>query len=128
MTVRLTGSPAGFQGASMRNIMLVVLLSSAIISVASASDPAHGAVLELGVAPFLPARTIAQNYQPMRAYLEQHLKQPVLFMTAPDYKTFYERIQRREYPIIITVANAAYLASTEVGYVPMLRPASTHVR
>lgn len=125
MTVRLTGwARLCFQCcASMRNIMLVVLLSSAIISVASASDPAHGAVLELGVAPFLPARTIAQNYQPMRAYLEQHLKQPVLFMTAPDYKTFYERIQRREYPIIITVANAAYLASTEVGYVPMLRPA-----
>jgi phosphonate transport system substrate-binding protein len=108
--------------ASLRNIMLAILLSPAIMSVASASDPAQGAGLELGVAPFLPARTIVQNYQPMRAYLEQHLQEPVLFVTAPDYKSFYERTQRREYPIIITVANAAYLAYAESGYVPMLRP------
>jgi phosphonate transport system substrate-binding protein len=106
----------------MRNSMLVILLSSAIISVASASDPERGDVLELGVAPFLPARTLVQNYQPMRAYLEQHLKQPVLFVTAPDYRTFHKRTQRREYPVIITVANAAYLAYAEAGYVPMLRP------
>jgi len=109
--------------ASLRNIMLAILLSPAIMSVASASDPAQGAGLELGVAPFLPARTLVLNYQPMRAFLEQKLKQPVLFVTAPDYKTFYERTQRREYPIIITIANAAYLASAEAGYVPMLRPA-----
>jgi len=102
--------------------MLAILLSPAIMSVTSASDPAQGAGLELGVAPFLPARTNVQNYQPMRAYLEQHLKEPVMFVTAPDYMTFYERTQRREYSIVITVAHAGYLAHTESGYVPMLRP------
>lgn len=124
MTVRFTGLTRRLfrHRASLRTIMLVIMLSPVIMSLASASDPEQGAMLELGVAPFLPARTIVQNYQPMRAYLEQHLKEPVMFVTAPDYKTFYERTQRREYPIIITVANAAYLAYAESGYVPMLRP------
>ena len=108
--------------AGLRTLILAIMFSPAILSPASASEPEQSAVLELGVAPFLPARTLVQNYQPMRAYLEQHLKQPVLFVMAPDYKTFYERTQRREYPVIITVANAAYLAYAESGYVPMLRP------
>jgi len=108
--------------ACMRHIMLVILLSPAIMPLAPASGAEQGIVLELGVAPYLPARTLVQNYQPMRAYLEQQLKEPVLFVMAPDYKTFYERTQRREYSIVITVAHAGYLAHTESGYVPMLRP------
>jgi phosphonate transport system substrate-binding protein len=82
-------------------------------------------VLEIAVAPFLPAHLLVKNYQPMRAYLEQHLQQPVAFITAPDYKTFYERTQRRDYAVIITVAHAAYLAYAEAGYVPMLLPVNT---
>jgi phosphonate transport system substrate-binding protein len=87
---------------------------------ASGTEPDTG--LELGIAPFLPPRILAQNYQPMRAYLEQQLGQPVIIVTAPDYKTFCGRTQRREYPVIITVANAAYLAHADAGYIPMLRP------
>jgi len=124
MLARLTGhTRLPFRcWSGMRSMLLAILLSPAAMSLATASETEQDAVLELGVAPFLPARTLVQNYQPMRTYLEQHLKQPVLFVTAPDYKTFYERTQRREYPIIITVANAAYLAYAESGYVPMLRP------
>jgi ABC-type phosphate/phosphonate transport system substrate-binding protein len=106
----------------MRNTILVILLSTVSMSLAAESGPQPTAVLEMGMAPFLPARTLVQNHQPMRAYLEQHLKQPVMFVTAHDYKTFYERTRRREYPIIITIASAAYLSSVEAGYVPMLRP------
>ncbi len=124
MTVRFIGYTRLLfrDRACLRNIMLVILLSPASMSLVSASDAVQGSVLEVGVAPFLPARTIVQNYQPLRVFLEQHLKEPVMFVTAPDYKTFYERTQRHEYPIIITVANAAYLAYAESGYVPMLRP------
>jgi phosphonate transport system substrate-binding protein len=124
MALQLAGctQPLFRYGVSWCTIMLLIMLSPAILSPASATGPAQGAALELGMAPFLPARTLVQNYRPMRAYLEQQLEQPVIFVTAPDYKTFYERIQRHEYPIIITVANLAYLASAEAGYVPMLRP------
>jgi phosphonate transport system substrate-binding protein len=102
--------------------LMLYLLSAAIAHAGPGSDRQADEHLELAVAPFLPAATLVSNYQPMRAYLEQHLKEPVLFVTAPDYKTFYERTQRREYPVIITVANAAYMAYAESGYVPMLRP------
>jgi phosphonate transport system substrate-binding protein len=98
----------------------LVALSSAVK--AAATDPEQKAVLELGIAPFLPAHTLVRNYQPLRAYLEQQLGKPVLFVTAPDYRSFHERVLRREYPVIIAIASTAYLANTEAGYVPMLRP------
>jgi phosphonate transport system substrate-binding protein len=78
--------------------------------------------LEIGISPFLPARTLIQNYQPLRDYLELELKEAVEIVTARDYRIFHERIERREYPLIITVVNSAYLAHHDVGYVPMLRP------
>jgi len=77
---------------------------------------------ELAFTPFLPVRTMIMNYQPMRAFLEMRLQEPVTLVTAPDYKTYNERLSQHEYPFVITVANAAYLAHAEHGYVPMLRP------
>lgn len=110
-------------GASLRTILwLLALLSPAISSPASATDPEQAAVLELAVAPYLPVQTLVRNYQPLRLYLERHLRQPVVIVTAPGYKTFYERTQRREYPVVVAAAHAAYLAHAEAGYVPMLRP------
>jgi ABC-type phosphate/phosphonate transport system substrate-binding protein len=102
--------------------MLTMALWPTSMSVAAAAGPEQDAGLELGIAPFLPPRILAQNYLPMRVFLEQQLGKPVVIVMAPDYKTFYERTQHREYPVVITVANAAYLAYTESGYIPMLRP------
>ena len=77
---------------------------------------------EIGIAPFLPVKTLVQNYAPMRDYLQSRLHQPVIIVSAPDYKTYYQRIQKREYPIIIAAANSAYLAWAESSYIPMLQP------
>lgn len=77
---------------------------------------------ELAFTPFLPVRTMMQNYQPMRTYLEARLQEPVTFVTAPDYKAYNQRLHQHEYPFVITAANSAYLAYAEDGYVPMLRP------
>lgn len=78
---------------------------------------------ELGFTPFLPVRAMMQHYEPMRAYLEAQLQEPVTLVTAMDYQTFNERMRGYEYAFVVTVANSAYLANTEYGYVPMLRPA-----
>ena len=88
---------------------------------ASRAEAEHG--VEIAIAPFLSVRTLVHNYEPMRLYLEKQLHQPVLFVTAPDYKIFHERMQKLQYRYLITVANAAYLAETESGYVPLFRPA-----
>ena len=38
---------------------------------------------ELAFTPFLPVRTLLQNYQPMRVFLEMRLQEPGSFITAP---------------------------------------------
>ncbi|MBI5752037.1 MAG: phosphate/phosphite/phosphonate ABC transporter substrate-binding protein [Hydrogenophilales bacterium] len=78
--------------------------------------------LEFGIVPYLPTPTILERYKPLRIYLERRLHEPVSIVTAPDYASFIERTQRREYPFVITVSHAARLAELEAGYQPMLRP------
>ena len=80
-------------------------------------------IFELAFTPFLPVRTMMLKYEPMRVYLEERLREPVALVTAPDYKTFNQRLRNHDYAFVVTVANAAYLAHTEYGYTPMLRPA-----
>ncbi|OFZ97555.1 MAG: hypothetical protein A2Z44_00395 [Betaproteobacteria bacterium RBG_19FT_COMBO_58_11] len=89
------------------------------------SLPAHaqlGHALEFGIVPYLPTPTILERYKPLRIYLEQRLHEPVSIVSAPDYPSFIECTQRRDYPFVITVSHAARLAELEAGYQPMLRP------
>jgi len=81
----------------------------------------HPDNIEFGVLPTLSARTILNTYQPLREYLEAQLKMPVLFVTAPDYRTFIERTQRGEYRYVITASHFARLAQKEAGYRPLVR-------
>lgn len=101
------------------NAMLAVLML--LLAPRAQAEPGP-APFELAFTPFLPVRTMMQNYQPMRAYLESRLQEPVTLVTAPDYKIYNERMRLQEYPFVITVANSAYLAHVDHGYVPMLRP------
>lgn len=104
---------------------LLAVLLSLLAPYAFAGNRATG--FELTFTPFLPARTMIQNYQPMRAYLEMHLHEPVTFVTAPSYKIFNDHLRQHAYPFVITTANSAYLAYTDSGYTPILRPAiNTH--
>lgn len=78
--------------------------------------------LEIGILPYLPTHTILERYQPLRNFLEQRLREPVSIVTAPDYASFIERTQQREYPLVVTASHAARLAELEAGYQPILRP------
>jgi phosphonate transport system substrate-binding protein len=77
--------------------------------------------IEIGVLPTLSARTTITTYQPLRAYLEEQLKRPVVLVTAPDYRTFVERTQRGEYRYVVTAPHFARLAQTATGYQPLVR-------
>jgi phosphonate transport system substrate-binding protein len=100
------------------------ILAAALLflNVFTARADEQGIGFEIGIAPFLPVKTLVQNYAPMRDYLQSRLHEPVTIVSAPDYKTYYQRIQNREYPIIIAAANSAYLAWAESAYIPMLQP------
>jgi phosphonate transport system substrate-binding protein len=106
---------------TVRVFLLVLALALTGAGPAAHAEP-PAPTLEIGIAPFLPARVMVQNYQPLRVYLERRLKQPVLLVTAPDYKTYFQRIERHAYPLIITVAHSAWLAHADAGYLPLLRP------
>lgn len=78
--------------------------------------------IEIGIAPFLPVKTLVQNYAPLREYLQNHLHEPVTIVSAPDYQTYSKCIQNRDYTIIIATANSAYLAWSDSHYIPLLQP------
>jgi phosphonate transport system substrate-binding protein len=82
---------------------------------------ADNTAIEIGIIPTLSTRTILATYQPLREYLQEQIKQPVVLMTAPDYPTFIERTQRGEYRYVVTAPHFARLAQAEAGYVPMVR-------
>jgi phosphonate transport system substrate-binding protein len=100
-------------------ILSTVLLSLHVLATHAAEQKVG---LEIGIAPFLPVKTLVQNYAPLRDYLQTQLKEPVFIVSAPDYKTYYQAVQKHEYPIIITAANTAYLAWADDKYIPLLQP------
>ena len=82
---------------------------------------ADDAAIEIGIIPTLSTRTILTTYQPLREYLEEQIKQPVVLVTATDYRSFVDRTQRGEYRFVVTAPHFARLAQAEAGYVPMVR-------
>ena len=75
--------------------------------------------LEIGIIPNISTHALFAAYQPLRLYLEQQLGRPVILLTAPDFKTFYERTGKGDYDLAITPPHLARLAEIESGYVPL---------
>lgn len=99
--------------------ILAMLLA---VSMAASATENPQPPVEITIGPFLPTLMLIQNYQPLVVFLEQRLKRRVILVTAPDYRTFNERMLRREYTFMIAVANSAVLAISDAGYTPILRP------
>ncbi len=78
--------------------------------------------LEIGIAPYLPVKNLVQIYAPLRDYLQVQLNEPVTIVSATDYKTYYQAIQKRQYSTIITISNIGYLAWVDAKYTPLLQP------
>jgi phosphonate transport system substrate-binding protein len=76
--------------------------------------------LRVGLVPNVSARTLLTAFQPMRDYLARELQRPVEMMTAPDFPTFYQRTQRKEFDVVVTPAHFAWLAMREANYTPIL--------
>ena len=76
--------------------------------------------LEIGIIPNVSTHALFAAYQPLRLYLERRLGRPVMLLTAPDFKTFYERTGKGDYDLAITPPHLARLAETESGYVPLV--------
>lgn len=97
------------------NFFLGLLLMAASCFASAASQQP----LSIGLFPNLSTRLLLETYQPLREFLEQQLKQPVMLYTAPDFNSFISRTQNGEYDIIVTAPHFARLAQTDAGYQPL---------
>lgn len=80
----------------------------------------------LGVLPIHSARTLAARYEPLRAYLEDKLRQPVRLESAADFARFQERTLKGDFSLTITPAHFARLAQQDAGYLPLAHLSPDH--
>ena len=97
---------------------VILILALAFSRHATAAETA-ARPLEIGIIPNVSTHALFAAYQPMRLYLEQRLGRPVMLLTAPDFKTFYERTGKDGYDLVITPPHLARLAEIESGYIPL---------
>jgi phosphonate transport system substrate-binding protein len=83
-------------------------------------------VFILGVLPIHSARILAERYEPMRAYLESRLHQPVRIESAVDFARFQERTLRGDFDLTITPAHFARLAQRDAGFQPLAQFTPDH--
>lgn len=84
------------------------------------------AAFTLGILPIHGAHSLAKSYDPLRAYLEQHLKQPVRIESAVDFVQFQQRTLRGDFDLTITAAHFARLAQKDAGFQPLVQFTPDH--
>lgn len=97
------------------NAFILLLLMGA--SPASLADERS---LEFGVLPHLSARMLMEQYRPLREFLEQKLEKPVYLVTAPNFKSFFDRTKAGDYDIVLTAPHFVGLAQADADYRPLL--------
>lgn len=76
--------------------------------------------LEIGIHPYLSARALFTQHDPLRQFLAKRLKREVRFYTTATFKQFIDNALRGEYDLLITAAHIARLAQLEKGYEPII--------
>jgi phosphonate transport system substrate-binding protein len=81
--------------------------------------PGISLAFTVGVLPIHSTRVLVERYEPLRAYLERALQQPVRIESAPDFARFHARTLRGDYDLAITAAHFARLAQKDLGFQPL---------
>jgi len=89
------------------------LAAAALAALVGVSAYAQTTPVRIGVLPNVSARIILTQYQPVRQYFERVLGQPVEILTAPDFKTYYQRTVAGDYDIAVIAANLGRLAEQD---------------
>lgn len=102
----------------LRGVFTILTMTA---SFAHAETSSTNKPFEIGVVPYLSARSLVENYEPMRVYLEKALGKPVKIYTSTGFKPFFLNAQRGDYDMVITAANFARLLQKEHQFTPLLR-------
>jgi phosphonate transport system substrate-binding protein len=100
--------------------VLVAILAFPVFS-AFAEDLASAKPLEVGIVPYISARAVIANFEPMRLYLEQSLGRPVRIYTANGFKQFFLNAQKGDYDLVISAAHIARLLQKENKFIPIVK-------
>jgi len=79
------------------------------------------AALVVGVPPIHSMRTLAARYEPLRAYLESQMGEPVYLESALNFSEYHARTVRGEFDLVVTPAHFARLAQKDQGFVPIIQ-------
>ena len=104
---------------------LIGLLAGLLLGVAPLFARATPAFI-LGVIPIHSARVLAERYEPMRAYLERRLNQPVRIESAADFARFQARTLNGDFDLTLTAAHFARLAQKDAGFNPVAQFTPDH--
>jgi phosphonate transport system substrate-binding protein len=75
--------------------------------------------LQIGVVPHISARTITNQYEPLRTFLTHNRKYDVAVSTASDWQAFYRQAKANTYDLVVAPAHVARLMQTELAMVPI---------
>ncbi len=73
----------------------------------------------LGVLPVHSSRLLVERYEPLRAYLERALQQPVRIESAADFARFQARTLHGDFDLAITPCHFARIAQKDLSFQPL---------
>lgn len=85
-----------------------------------AGEKPAGAALTIGIVPYMSTGMLLRTHAPLAKSLEESLKRPVNLRTAPDYKSFFQRLRAGDYDIAITPPHYGWLAIRDHGFQALL--------
>jgi phosphonate transport system substrate-binding protein len=103
-----------------------ILLVCCVLFVSAAQAAAAAPNFILGIVPAFSSRILTERYEPLRAYLERTLKQPVRIESAPDFRRFQQRTLRGDFDLTVTPAHFARIAQKDAGLQPLAQFAPDH--
>lgn len=109
----------------MRQLTLFVCALSLALGLllphpATAAEKPAGAPLTVGIVPYMSTGMLLRTHAPLAQSLESSLQRAVNLRTAPDYKSFFQRLRAGDYDIAITPPHYGWLAIRDHGFQPLL--------
>ncbi len=72
--------------------------------------------IEIGVLPYMPTATLISGHQALRRYFEERLKRPVAISTAPDFRSFQNRVLAGDFDFTIIGPGPGWQAHLDRGH------------
>lgn len=70
-------------------------------------DSGKTAPVRLGLIPHLSTQIMMKKYHPLITYLQHKMQRPVIAITAPNFKTYIQRVVNGDFDIYMTAPNMA---------------------